>query len=188
MHLQNFLKENYSENKKQYIINIFDKVRDFVYQINWANTIEKLLDIKEGYCVPKARLLKACYDKLWYETKMCFIPFSFSSIELPSNLKDWWYFDKPWYHVFLKLRINDNWIDIDPTWNKELNGTFWSNLNWDWLSSQKVICNYDEYFVPKDDTDEISIKEKLSNNYKFTEDDFRWIKEFNRYIKDLSSQ
>ncbi len=185
--LQNFLKESYNANKKQYVINIFNKVRDFIYQINWATTIKKLLDIREWYCVPKTRLLKACYDELAYETKICFISFSFSFIDLPPHLMNWGYSKKPWYHVFLKIKIEDKWIDVDSTWNKELDGTFWSNLEWNGLSSQKVVCNYHEYFVPQNESDEIRIKKELSNDYRLTEDDFKWIAEFNAYIKKISA-
>lgn len=120
MEIESFIKQYKSEDKIAERISIFETVRDFLYQINWVSDSKKLLKIKEWYCTSKHRLLKEVYDKLWYQTQLCFVPFSFNMIYLPDELKDWWYANKKWYHTFLQMMIDWNWIDIDATFNKEL--------------------------------------------------------------------
>jgi hypothetical protein len=130
--------------------------------------------------------LKIVYDKLWYETKLCFIPFSFDMVYLPDSLKNWWYANKKWYHVFLKMNIDWNWINIDATFNRELRDLYVVNDNWDWSSSQKVICNYDKVYIPSSLYEEWEIKKQLSDSSKMTDEDYEWIKKFNDWIKNIN--
>ena len=99
--IENFILGHKNSDKIAERISIFETIRNFVYQINWVSIPEKLLEVKEWYCTSKHRLLKEVYDRLWYETQMCFIPFSFDMIYLPDNLKNRWYANKKWYHTFL---------------------------------------------------------------------------------------
>ena len=180
-----FVSQHKSQDKISGRISVFEFVRDFLYQINWVSTPEKLLEVKEWYCAPKHRLLKTIYDKLWYETKLCFIPFSFDMVLLPDFLKSWWYADKKWYHVFLKMNINWNWIDIDATFNHELKNLYVVNENRDWFSSQKIICDYDKVYIPNSSEEEIEIKKLLSDPSEMAEEDYKWIEKFNAWIRTL---
>lgn len=180
-----FIAQHKSEDKIAERIAIFESVRDFLYQINWANTPKKLLELKEWYCASKHRLLQTVYNKLWYETKLCFIPFSFDMVYLPDSLKDWWYANKKWYHVFLKMNIDWEWIDIDATFNSELKDFYIVNDNWDWLSSQKIICNYDKVYTPNSSDEELEIKKLLSDSDEMTKEDYEWIEKFNNRIRML---
>lgn len=164
-------------------IAIFEAVRDFLYQINWANTPEKLLQIKEGYCASKHRLLQAVYEELWYKTKLCFIPFSFDMLYLPDFLQNWWYSNKKWYHVFLKINISWKRINMDATFNSKLKKFYVVNQNRDWFSSQKVICNYNRVYIPSTPDEEREIKKKLSDHNDMTEKDNEWIEKFNIRIR-----
>ena len=166
-------------------ISVFESVRDLLYQINWANTPDKLLKIKEWYCASKHRLLQSIYNRLWYETKLCFIPFSFDMVYLPDFLKDWWYANKKWYHVFLKMNIDWNWIDIDATFNSELKDFYVVNENWDWIYPQKIICDYDKIYIPNLPDEEREIKKLLSDSSEMTDEDFEWIEKFNAWIKSI---
>ena len=183
--IENFISTNKNSDKVLERITIFETVRDFLYQINWANTPEKLLELKEWYCASKHRLLQSVYNKLWYETKLCFIPFSFDMVYLPDFLKDWWYANKNWYHVFLKMNIDWEWIDIDATFNSELKGFYVVNENRDWLSSQRVICDYDKIYIPNSPDEEMEIKKLLSDSNEMTDEDFDWIEKFNAWIRTL---
>ncbi len=185
--IKNFLEENYSTNPIKYRINIFDSVRDFLYQINWISDINKLLKVREWYCVSKCRVLKKCYEELWYEAKLCFTPFKFNQIYLPDSLLDWWLSDKQWYHVFLRLKINNQFIDIDPSFNKELKDYYTVNQYWDWISSQNVIFEYKEVYIPSNIEEESEIKNKLADDRWFDEDDFLWIKKYNLWLRSMIS-
>jgi len=183
--IENFISTHKNSNKLIERISIFETVRNFVYQINWVSDYKKLLDIKEWYCASKHRLLKEVYDKLWYQTKLCFIPFSFDKIYLPNDLKNRWYTNKKWYHVFLKMNIDWKWIDIDATFNPELKNFYVVNENRDWISSQKVICDYDKIYIPTSLEKEQEIKKLLSSNDEMTTEDYGRIEKFNNWIKSL---
>ena len=186
MEIESFVKQYKSEDKITERITIFETVRDFLYQINWANTPEKLLKLKEWYCASKHRLLKELYDSLWYQTQLCFVPFSFDMIYLPDTLKDWWYANKKWYHIFLQMMIDWKWTDIDATFNSELRDFYVVNENRDWVSSQKVICDYDKVFIPKSQGEEQDIKENLGDSEWFDENDKIWLKKYNKWIKSTT--
>ncbi len=183
--IENFISEHKNSDKVLERITIFETVRDFLYQINWANTPEKLLELKEWYCASKHRLLQSVYNKLWYETKLCFIPFSFDMIYLPDYLKDWWYSNKKWYHVFLKMNIDWNWIDIDATFNSELKNFYVVNENRDWISSQRIICDYDNVYIPNSSDEEREVKKLLSDSDGMTNEDYERIEKFNDWVRTL---
>lgn len=180
-----FITQHKSEDEISERISIFETVRDFLYQINWANTPEKLLEMKEWYCVSKHRLLKEVYNRLWYQTQLCFIPFSFDMIYLPDNLKNRWYANKKWYHTFLQMFIDWKWIDIDATFNKELKSIYTVNENRDWFSSQKVVCDYDKIHIPNSLKEEQEIKKLLSDNGGMATEDYERIEKFNIWTKSL---
>ena len=184
--IKNFLIENYCANPIKYRINIFNSVRDFLYQINWISDINILLEVREWYCVSKCRLLKMCYEEIWYEAKLCFTPFKFNQIYLPDNLLNWWLSEKQWYHVFLRLKTNNEFIDIDSSFNKQLKNYYVVNYNRDWISQQNVIFEYKEAYVPNNLEEENEIKNKLTDDKWFDEDDFLWIKEYNTWLRSIT--
>ncbi len=183
--IKNLISETYSEDKFIQRIRVFETVRDYTYQINDANTPEKLLTCKEWYCVSKHRLLKAIYEELWYRAELCFIPFTFDMTYLPNHLKDWWLAKKKWYHTFLRLWIDNKAIDVDSTFNKELKDFYVVNQDWDWFSSQKMICETKEIYIPKNQEEEYEIKKKLSDSEGFTDTDKKWIDEYNSWLKSV---
>ena len=184
--IEKFVLEHKDSDKITERISIFETVRDFLYQINWANTPEKLLELKEWYCASKHRLLKEVYDILWYQTQLCFVPFSFDMIYLPDELKDRWYVNKKWYHTFLQMMINDEWINIDATFNPELKDFYVVNESRDWISSQNVICDYDKIYIPKSLDNEREIKKLLSDYNEMLDKDYEWINKYNERIKLFS--
>lgn len=186
--IEKFILEHKNSDKITERISIFETVRDFVYQINWVSDPEKLLEVREWYCASKHRLLKGVYDRLWYETQLCFIPFSFDMIYLPDDLKNRWYANKKWYHVFLKMNIDWKWVDIDATFNPELKNFYVVNENRDWVSSEKVVCDYDKIYIPNLSEEEQEIKKLLSDNGGMTTEDYERIKKFNNWIKSFNKE
>lgn len=181
--IENFISEHKNSDKIVERISIFETVRDFEYQINWVSEPEKLLKIKEWYCTSKHRLLKEVYNKLWYQTQLCFIPFSFNMIHLPDDLKNRWYANKKWYHTFLQMFIDWKWIDIDATFNPELKNFYVVNENRDWVSSQKIICDYNKIYIPNSLEEELKVKKLLSDNGGMTTEDYERIEKFNSWVK-----
>ena len=183
--IEDFISAHKNSDKIVERISIFETVRDFVYQINWISDSEKLLEVKEWYCASKHRLLKEIYNKLWYQTKLCFVPFSFNMIYLPDDLKNRWYANKKGYHTFLQMLIDWKWIDIDATFNPELKNFYVVNENRDWISSQKVICDYGKIYIPNSLEEELEIKKLLSDNDEMTTKDYMRIEKFNGWLKTL---
>ena len=183
MEIESFINQHKSEDKILERISVFETVRDFVYQINWVSDPEKLLEVKEWYCASKHRLLKEIYNKLWYQTKLCFVPFSFNMIYLPDDLKNRWYANKKGYHTFLQMLIDWKWIDIDATFNSKLKDFYVVNENRDWVSSEKVICDYDKIYIPNSLEEEQEIKKLLSYNDEMTAEDYERIEKFNDWVK-----
>ena len=181
--IEDFISAHRDPNKVFERISIFETVRDFVYQINWVSDPENLLEIKEWYCTSKHRLLKEIYDRLWYKTQLCFIPFSFDMIYLPDELKNRWYANKKWYHTFLQMLIDNKWIDIDATFNPELKNFYVVNENREWISSQKVVCDYDKIYISNSLEEEQEIKKLLSCNDKMTAEYYERIEKFNNWVK-----
>ena len=106
-------------------------------------------------------------------------------VYLPDFLKDRWYANKKWYHVFLKMKIDGDWINIDATFNSELKNFYVVNQNWDWVSSQKIIYNYKEIYIPNSLDEEQEIKKLLSDSSEMTENDYEWIQKFNDWIRTI---
>ena len=183
MEIESFINQHKSEDKILERISVFETVRDFVYQINWVSDHKKLLEVKEWYCASKHRLLKEIYNKLWYQTKLCFVPFSFNMIYLPDDLKNRWYANKKGYHTFLQMLIDWKWIDIDATFNSKLKDFYVVNENRDWVSSEKVICDYDKIYIPNSLEEEQEIKKLLSYNDEMTAEDYERIEKFNNWVK-----
>lgn len=183
--IENFILEHNNSDKIAERISIFETVRDFVYQINWVSDPEKLLEVKEWYCASKHRLLKEIYNKLWYQTKLCFVPFSFNMIYLSDELKNRWYANKKWYHTFLQILIDGKWINIDATFNIELKNIYYVNENRNWCSSQEIICKYDKVYIPKSLDEERETKKSLSDSCEMTDKDYEWMNKYNSWIKSF---
>ena len=59
------------------------------------------------------------------------------------------------------------------------------NENWDWISSQKIICGYDKVYIPNSSDEERKIKKLLSDPNEMTNEDYEWIEKFNNWIRML---
>lgn len=186
--LEKFLEETYDADPVKYRINIFNKVMNYPYQINGARTIEKLMEIKCGYCVPKARLLQDAYKKLWYETKLCFVPFRFDMLSLPEEFKNRGFASKKGYHTFAQIFVDGNRIDLDATFHPALKEWFQVNDERDGMSSQKVVYPYTEVFVPQTEEEEREIKNKLNDPNGWDKKDEERIEKFNSWITNLSAK
>lgn len=186
--LESFILESLFNDPVTQRILIFEKVRDFLYQMNWSNTTDKLLATREWYCVSKHRLLKDVYIRLWYNSKLCFVPFSFNMVYLPEHLIGWWLAVKKWYHTFLKVLIGNERINIEATYWKNLKEYYLVNENRDWVSSQRLITNDTNVFIASTDEEEISIKKALSDPDWFSKDDFDWISKCNERIRKVSNE
>jgi len=182
--IKQFISDNFSTSKTIQRIKIFEAVRDFEYQINNGKEPEEVIKNKSWYCTSKHRLLKRIYEELWYKTELCFAPFTFDMIYLPDNMRNWWLANKKQYHTFLKLWIDWNDVNIDATYNKELRNFYVVNENRDWISNQKMICEFSQIYVPQNQQEEDEIKKLLNNKVWFTDQDKKRILEYNQWVRN----
>lgn len=180
--LDSFLEEVYDIDPLKYRINIFNKVMNYSYQINDAKTIDALIEQQSGYCVPKARLLYAAYEKLGYQVRVCFIPFRFDMLSISDEFQHRGLAIKNGYHTFIQMIIDDNRIEVDATFHPALKHYFPVNDNWDGISSQQVICPYSELYLSQRQDDESKIKNILNDVAGRDDIDNEWIDNFNKWI------
>lgn len=87
MDIDIILSEQYNENISIYLNNLFVFVRDIPYEINDVHAPKLLLERRKWYCVVKHKLLKLLFEKIWVESSLCFVPFSFGNMYLPDALQ-----------------------------------------------------------------------------------------------------
>ena len=123
------------------IILLFNKVRDIPYgNIDSRNPKDVYLQQK-GTCSGKHELLKGLYKSLGIPVKNYIILHSFNSlpVKYPKNIKD--FLSKNMIidpHNFLKIKIEEQWIIVDVTWDLPLKNLGFSvNENW----NGKIDCN-----------------------------------------------
>lgn len=95
-------------------------------------------------------------------------------------------YDIAGYHVFLKVMIDDVWIDVDATWSPALAKVLSHEYIWDGVSSQKTVVPYTEYFSPQTQDEEWEIKKNLTDERESDLEDEMWIEEFNRWVREVS--
>ena len=87
------------------------------------------------------------------------------------------------------MLIDWKWIDIDATFNSKLKDFYVVNENRDWFSSQKVICDYDNIYIPNSSEEEHEIKKLLSDNGGMATEDYERIEnDSNAIFVDLCAR
>lgn len=105
---------------KKQLISIFNQIRDIPYKI--PTTIGEA----DCCCSGKHIMLKKEFEKLGYECKYRVCSFKWSDLNLPSELAEITHGDNS-THVYLEVKIDNEWKNIDATWDKGLSGIF--NIN-----------------------------------------------------------
>jgi hypothetical protein len=134
--------DNKSQDQK--IVSLFEKVRDIPYgYINSRNPLD-VYNQNKGTCSGKHELLKALYEELNIPVKNFIVKHNFK--DLPNDIskllgpKDM--FD---LHNFLKIKINNKWITVDATWDKDLEELgFPVNHKWDGKSDMQLAVKTQE--------------------------------------------
>ena len=113
------------------LVEIFEKVRDLPYEIGPLYEGEKLIEYGRGGCGPKSRYLADQLNKLGYEVRVCITPYRWTDLAaLPDELKKMPQVDRMGNHVYLKVKIDDDWALIDPSWDKNLSPALPANIDW----------------------------------------------------------
>ena len=124
------------------IIKLFEKVRDIPYGNIESRDPKEVFEKNKGTCSGKHELLKELYQELGIEVKdfIAMHKFNDSKVDFPDNIKE--ILNRTGIidpHNFFKIKINDNWITIDITWDKPLKKLgFTVTENWDGKSDMDL--------------------------------------------------
>lgn len=137
---------------EQKIIKIFQKVRDIPFGRMGSRNPEVVYEKNMGTCSGKNLLLRELYDELGLKTKdmltlhrfndlLWFPTESYPLLKLPENiieiLNQGPIYD---FHNFVKILINNKWIEVDATFDKPLKKYgFIVNDKWD-IKNDMIMC------------------------------------------------
>lgn len=137
--------------EKKKIIELFEKVQKIPYKVCKfeKETIDE--NLEEGDCRHKAELLKQLLEKEDFEVKKQDVLFDWADLPFPPEiiniLEE---SDTVWKHIALKVKIENKWVKVDPTWSLELKKKgFPVTENWDGLSDTKLVTNGKVEFYEK---------------------------------------
>lgn len=147
---------------------------------------------KVGTCTGKHLVLGACFDELGIEYKnvVCTFRWGDQSIKYPENLRkileegEWEH-----GHNFLQVKTDEEFFDIDVTWNPELKPYGFLALPEDWdgkssfLGIEKIIRRWDGVDVDKTKKQLVdSLEEKvIERRQRFLRQFFKWIESINNF-------
>ncbi|SDW16218.1 hypothetical protein SAMN05444411_101184 [Lutibacter oricola] len=121
LNIANLLTKNQTLNQK--IITLFYTVRDIPYgNIGSRNAIDVYKQNK-GTCSGKHALLKELYVAIGVEVKEFIVMHSFNEIGVDFPKKVQQILDNTNIvdpHNFIKIKVNNQWLTIDATWNLQL--------------------------------------------------------------------
>ncbi len=103
------------------LIKIFKRVQKIPYKVCKFEKEKIPQNLNYGDCRHKTLLLRQLLEKEGYEVKKIRVLFDWKDLPLPpeilSILKK---SPTVWSHNSLKVKVNDKWIKVDPTWNIKL--------------------------------------------------------------------
>ncbi|MBD3193397.1 MAG: hypothetical protein GF308_22365 [Candidatus Heimdallarchaeota archaeon] len=136
---------------EQKVIKLFQKVRDIPFGRMGSRDPEVVYEKNMGTCSGKNLLLRELYDELGIKTKdmltlhrfndlIWFPTESYPILNLPTKLKEILKQGSIYdFHNFVKIYVNDKWIDVDATFDKPLKKYgFIINDDWDGKSDMTM--------------------------------------------------
>lgn len=154
---------------------IFSQVRDIPYSIP-ISTKET-----DHCCSGKHRILKKHLEDLDYQVRYRVVSFKWNSMNIPKELINIPH-ENLSSHVYLEILINNNWVDMDVTWDIGLKNIFSINK---WDSSHNIIAvPVLEKFSPKK-SQEIINNETEEEINKDLDINGEFYKAFNFWLKNM---
>lgn len=136
------------------VIGLFEKVRDIPYGDIGSRRPEDVYKKNKGTCSGKHELLKELYHQLGIQTSdfIAMHRFKNLAIKYPQYIQT--ILDRSDIvdpHNFLKIKLGENWIIVDATWDEPLARLgFPVNENWDGESDMQICVQPFEIFETSD--------------------------------------
>lgn len=157
------------------LIKIFKKVQKIPYKVCKFDKVNINQNLKYGDCRHKSLLLKILLEKEGYEVKELKVIFDWKDLPIPekiiSILKK---SPTVWPHNSLKVKMNNKWLKVDPTWNLELeNKGFPITKKWDGESDTKQVTEGKLKFYNKENfTKKIIIDKEEAKDFAHSLNNF----------------
>ena len=162
--------------KSKILVELFKKVQKIPYQISKFVKEEINENIKRGDCRHKSELLFQLLNKNNFEAKKLKVVFNWQDLPIPeemlSSLKK---SGTVWDHDSLTVKINNEWIKVDCTWNPELRSKgFPITEYWDGKSDTLQITKGKLQFY---EADKYEKKTKIDKEeaHKFADELNKWL-------------
>jgi transglutaminase-like putative cysteine protease len=128
---KNFLE--YKQNTRELVTKIFLFVREKIVFGGDRWKVKASETLKKGYgaCYNKNILLIALLRYHGISSKLCANPMSKDFAKAAMGF-GYVTISTPFYHCFTKVLIDEKWVDVDPTLDKNTYDTFFCPLNVDW--------------------------------------------------------
>jgi len=138
------------------LIKKFYQIRDLPYHISTNNELG-------SDCEDKAKMLVAAAKSLGFEARTRIALFDWEVLHLPNEVTRVPH-DSECSHFFVELRKPDGtWINLDPTWNKELSAAGLAVQEWDGEQSTSLAMEVKEILSPEE-------SQKYIENIDYEED------------------
>ncbi len=172
--------------KQQGRIAIFEFVRDFEYLINtWRpHNPEDLLTFQYGDCRHKADLLGALFEHAGYEIRPVKVVFDLADLPIPLDILKIRGITKS-LHNATEVYINNKWVYIDATWNKDLKRLgFPVTEDWDGINPTMAVTNGMVRIIQEfDDQDIATSYEEHHIPWPFPPKNKRFVHAFNKWLR-----
>jgi hypothetical protein len=151
-------------NSKEDIINLILRIRDIPYGTVGSRLPEDVYKNNKGTCSGKHALLKELLIELNIQVKEMIAIHKFNNLKInfPDNLQSILNNNEiidP--HNFLRVKIDDKWLNVDITWDKPLHKLgFEINETWNGEADMKLCVISNDISEPKDIT---KFKEEFIN-------------------------
>lgn len=119
---------------KARLIHIFESIRDIPYSIPLT------LSEPNNSCSGKVIKLKKNLEELGYACRFRVCAFNWDNCPIPNSVLQHDH-SSPSLHVYLEVKINDSWLDVDPTWDTKLKSVF-KISKWNAQSSTPIAVPY----------------------------------------------
>jgi len=133
---------------------LFERVRDIPYGSINSRDPNDVLEKNMGTCSGKHELLKQLLHETGVETKDFIASHNFRNLDVdyPKEIEELLQGDGIVdYHNFIKIKVDDEWLTVDATWDKPLaKKGFVVNENWDAKTNMKLCVSAKEVFEVED--------------------------------------
>ena len=108
------------------LIDVYDQIRNVQYKIvdvdySLSNSY-RLVDSNGASCTPKHIVLFDMFSAFGFETRLCVHEFQWLdfNLEFPKYVSDLLTDFSSDFHTNIEIKIGDNWIMVDATWDDKL--------------------------------------------------------------------